>query len=252
MLAPLPFQVLTVPQGSTRGVDAVPVPAGWCGQWPGALCSEQGRKKLLAGDQLPAHCSCKWKSWGGTAQAADPSMQEWESFVMVVRIGEPRASNPLPGVSAACAGMVCVCAGECRAYMWIMLVDAPGFGVICLVPTTWMTLEHITLAQISSCQNWADITKVLPAFQRVLPLCRSPTSLVTDFPLREGFPGAQRDGAGVSGEGSGPHLRGETPAEGRGEEQLQQGVCCRGKMVPRGQSDPVRALHWLSASLCRG
>lgn len=27
-----------------------------------APCSEQGRRKLLAGYQLPAHCSCKWKS----------------------------------------------------------------------------------------------------------------------------------------------------------------------------------------------
>lgn len=101
-----------------------------------APCSEQGRKKLLAEYQLPAHCSCKWKSWGCMAWAADLSMQEWESFVMVVGIWEPRASNSLPGVFAACTGMVCTCAGDHGAYMCIILVDASGFGIICCVTTT--------------------------------------------------------------------------------------------------------------------
>lgn len=74
--ASLPCQVLAAPRGCLGVMDAVPVPAGWWGRGPGAPGSKRAGRKLLAGDQLPAHCGCSWKSRGCPAWTANPSMEE--------------------------------------------------------------------------------------------------------------------------------------------------------------------------------
>jgi len=82
------------------------VPAGQRGWQPGAQWNKQAGRKLLAGDQFPAHWSCSRRSWGCLAWAASPFRQDQGSFAgyreMREALGQPKASLPLHGVFAHC------------------------------------------------------------------------------------------------------------------------------------------------------
>lgn len=130
--ASLPCQVLAAPRGGVEAMDAVPVPAGWWGRRPGAPWSKRSGRKQLAGDQLPAHCSCRWKSWGCPAWTADPSTEERGSFVVVAGRGEqlwdsPGPASPSMGCLQLVQALSCVCAGVRRAcvciWCWTKLLD---------------------------------------------------------------------------------------------------------------------------------
>lgn len=180
LLLARPAEVLLLPMAPS------PVPAG---RQPGTWIRKQAGRKLLAGNQFPAHHSCSRRSWGHLAWVSGPSRQELGSSAMRLSLtmgrrerlwGSPGPASPptghLPAVSWVCNS----CRRRHRAY-------------VCFWCWIWSDLccNHqqndapSTLAQVRNGRDWAPASCYSRFTKSLSPLGRTALSCLSlTFPLR--------------------------------------------------------------------